>query len=89
MKRLLNFKVWTALLVSIAITMLLSVVNWLYGRSRVINVDERAELRLELHWLFLFGLLMSKGLTDNIEDYLYYIREKYNKNELILLFLIY
>jgi len=61
MERLLKRKVWTALLSSIAITMLLSIINWLYSRSRVVNFDERNEVSLELHWLFLFGLLMSKG----------------------------
>ena len=57
--------VWTALLTSITITMLLSIVNWLYSRSRVVNSNERNEVRLELHWLFIFGLLMSKGVSNN------------------------
>jgi len=40
--------------------MLLSLFNWLYSRSKVTSA-ERDDVRLELHWLFLFGLLMSKG----------------------------
>lgn len=64
MIHLFNSKVWMALLVTIAITMLLSVVNGLYSRSKVVDIDERSEVKLELHWLFLFGLLMSKGIYN-------------------------
>ena len=66
MKRLLNLQVWAILLASIAMTMLLSIVNWLYSRGRAGNSNERNEISLELHWLFLFGLLMSKGILLNL-----------------------
>ena len=52
---------WIALLVSIAVTMALSVINWMYKRSRVAK-DKRNGVNLaELHSLFVFGLLVSKG----------------------------
>ena len=60
----MKLKVWTALLVSIAVTMILSLVNWLYSRSRALaNKNELKEVGLDIHWLFLFGLLMSKGFN--------------------------
>ncbi len=52
---------WTVLLVSIAVTVILSLVNWFYKKSRDDN-NERNEVILDIHWRFLFGLLMSKGM---------------------------
>jgi len=49
------------LLVSIVVTMVLSIINWLYKRSKVAK-DERNRVSLqELHWIFVFGLLVSKS----------------------------
>ena len=59
---------WTiALLVSITVTILLSIslINWSYNRSRVAKI-ERNKVRLELHLLFIFGLLLSKGTFFNV-----------------------
>jgi len=47
-------QVWTALLVSIAVSLALSLFNWFYNNRN--NNNE-----LGIHWLFLFGLLVSKG----------------------------
>lgn len=61
-KHFLNFKVWTALLICIIITMLLSLVNWLYCDSKIVHKSLRNEVSMvDLHWLFLYGLLVSKG----------------------------
>lgn len=54
-------KVWIALLVSIAVTLVLGIMNWFYKRNRVAK-DERVRVGLqELHWVFVFGLLVSNG----------------------------
>lgn len=60
-------KVWISLLVSIAVTILLSIINWLYNRSRVAK-NERDKVSLELHSLFIFGLLVSKGIDQMVDS---------------------
>ena len=63
----MNPKVWSVLVISIAVTMFLSLVNWLISRGRVVNnKSDRNKVSLDLHWLFLFGLLMSKGIMEYI-----------------------
>jgi len=50
-----SLEIWMALVVSLVFTMAMSIFEWfLEGRN-----DHRGQI--ELHWLFLFGLLVSKG----------------------------
>ncbi len=53
-----GLKVWVGLLMSLAVTMALSIFEWRHS-YKTNNNGKRCDI--DLHWLFLFGLLVSKG----------------------------
>ena len=80
-------KVWIALLVSIVVTILISIINWLSIQSIAPKSERNKVSLMEPHWLFLFGLLVSKGI--HIMEFMYYLQyliknNYYVKRDLVL-----
>ena len=59
----INQKVWITLLVLIGVTIFLGLIDWLHNRNRVESKDQ-AKVGFELHWIFLYGLLVSNGIEE-------------------------